>query len=404
MKVLFMILHYSSLSGSAAARIVDHLIEEFQEQGIQADILTTKETLDQPFETIRDFGSIYRIKSYCSLNYKKLNCNRSQKAMVAFHKIKEKFYFQRKSRFCSRALVHDFYNGLKKVGVEQYDFIIPVCAEYALYAAIEKYRKKEGLEKKVIVYQLDPLSLNSAFHAKSYEARLRMEHRMSKEKAIVTTQILKGQKESKGIDCSNVAPLEFPSIVKKLDVVKSDSKGISVVFSGFFYGDMRNPEYALNLFSKIKNPSLKLYIIGSGAENLINRYVQESNGRIISLGVLPLNQAEEKVLEADFLLNIGNKDISFVPSKIFDYISTGKPIINTYTDRNCPTLKYFSKYENVISVYEKDDIEKSVKDVSSFIVNNKDKVIPFEEIKEKFYENTVEYVANRFIEILNEKQ
>ena len=44
--------------------------------------------------------------------------------------------------------------------------------------------------------------------------------------------------------------------------------------------------------------------------------------------------------EADFLLNIGNSISSMVPSKIFEYISTGKPIISIYSNIN-DSSQYF---------------------------------------------------------------
>lgn len=402
MKVLFLLFNYSPFGG-AAARIISGLSKEFYAQGIESDVLTTKYELNQPFKAKESFQTVYRVENCKVFNLKKISCNFFKKGLISLKKLKDKISFKNSKRFYSRCTVNDFFKGLKKVDLTKYDYIIPVCAEYALYAAIEKYRTRKGLNNKVIVYQLDPLSNNSAYSPKSFSDRLQMEKRMATENTLVTTKILKAQKELNGVDRSNVVTLEFPSISQPVNITKEFSDEIKVVFSGFFYSDMRNPEYALKLFLKIRNPKVKLYIVGGGLEDLTSQYAEESEGRIIPLGVLPLEQAEQKILEADFLLNIGNKDINFVPSKIFDYISTGKPIINTFKNSACPTLKYFAKYDNVLCIDESAPIENELIRLEEFIKTNYNKVLSYEEIKKNFEENTVEFVARRFIEIIKKR-
>lgn len=401
MKILFLLLNYSPFGG-AASKIVLELIEEFYARGIEIDVLTNKYELDQTIEQKQKFGSIYRIENYTALNLKKQSCGFFKKCVIAFEKFKDKLFLKNKKNFQSPLIIKNFYNGLKRLNIDKYDYIIPVCSEFAVYGALEKYRKKFGLKNRIVIYQLDPLSTNNVFSSQSFSARLSMERKMAKETAVVTTEIVKKQKESKNIDCANVITLEFPSIKKILQKEKPPTAEISVVFSGFLYRDVRNPEYALKLFSRIKNPNVKLYIVGGGLENLTCQYAEASEGKIIPLGVLPLEQAEQKILEADFLLNIGNKDINFVPSKIFDYISTGKPIINTFKDPACPTLKYFTKYDNVLCIDENAPIENELIRLEEFIKTNYNKVLSYEEITKNFKENTVEFVAEKFIKVLIE--
>lgn len=402
MKVLFVVYNYSSFNGGAATRIVSGLIEEFGKNGIKSDVLTTKEKIGQPLKTETPQGNIYRIENSKVLNYKKLSCGFFKKGVIALKKLLDKLYLKKPQRFYSRCVVNDFFKGLKKLDVEKYDCIIPVCAEYAIYAAIEKYRRKKGLQKKIVVYQLDPLCTNSVYSTQSFVSRLQMEQRMVQENALVTTEILKKQKEEKGINTSNVVTLEFPSIVEMPKIAKNETKEIRIVFAGFLYRDIRNPEYALQLFSQLNHPEIKLSLIGDGLEELVNYYVEQSSGRIIKEGTLSLEETKRRIGEADFLLNIGNNDIHFVPSKIFDYISTGKPIINTFKDPACPTLKYFTKYDNVLCIDENAPIENELIRLEEFIKTNYNKVLSYEEITKNFKENTVEFVAEKFIKVLIE--
>ena len=92
-------------------------------------------------------------------------------------------------------------------------------------------------------------------------------------------------------------------------------------------------------------------------------------------------------------MNIGNKVLNQVPSKLFTYIATGKPIINLCTSRNCPTIPYLDKYPLSLNVFE-DDILEARKQVESFIANSVGKRVAAEEIAHDFYECSAEYCAN----------
>ena len=48
----------------------------------------------------------------------------------------------------------------------------------------------------------------------------------------------------------------------------------------------------------------------------------------------------------------GNKVDNQVPSKIFDYISLGKPIINVYTSEKDPALEYLKQYPLALNISE----------------------------------------------------
>ena len=71
------------------------------------------------------------------------------------------------------------------------------------------------------------------------------------------------------------------------------------------------------------------------------------------------DEAESILMSADILVNIGNSVSNQIPSKLFDYISTGKPILNIYKNKNCPSLEILSKYPDVLNVYEENALEES---------------------------------------------
>ena len=106
---------------------------------------------------------------------------------------------------------------------------------------------------------------------------------------------------------------------------------INLIFAGRFYNDIRNPEYLLKTFISMNNSDMLLHLfITSDCEDLINRYVKMSNGNIILHKPVSVHLINKILNDADVLINVGNSIAAFKPSKIFEYISTGKPIVNFY--------------------------------------------------------------------------
>ena len=401
-EVLFVLANYFPVGG-AGANIVSRLAGELYKNGMDVSVLTTKSEIGQPDFSEEQGIKVYRKSFYANFSFRQTK-SLYLKSKIFISKAKNKISRSQKKNFISKPLRNCFYRALKEINAKQYDVIIPVCAYYEMYEAVKKYKDKYKISSSVIVYQLDPLSTNGNMSPKSYPARFKFENTIAGENAVITTAILKSQKEQQGINTGNVTVADFPSILDKTqnNIKNVQDQEIRAVFSGFLYEKIRNPEYALKLFSSLPS-NIKLYIIGSGSESLVSRYANDYPDKIESIGILPIDEAQKWIDEADVLMNIGNSDINFVPSKIFDYISTGKPIINIYKDKDCPTLKYFSKYDNVVSIYEKDEITNSVEKTENFLQNNLGKVVPFEIIRQNFHENTLDCVTERFIEVINKE-
>ncbi len=62
----------------------------------------------------------------------------------------------------------------------------------------------------------------------------------------------------------------------------------------------------------------------------LTKYVKKAGGRIIKHGLVDTNEIKTVLADADILVNVGNAVAEVKPSKTFEYISTGKPIVNFY--------------------------------------------------------------------------
>ena len=122
-----------------------------------------------------------------------------------------------------------------------------------------------------------------------------------------------------------------------------------------------------------------------------------------SHGIVPPSVADDIMLQADVLLHVGNAVDSLMPSKILDYISSGKPILNICKIPTCPTLPLMERYPLGMTVNESDEITEELLDsITRFCTTSKDKSIPFDQIHQLYYDSTIDYVGDRFYDIINE--
>jgi hypothetical protein len=408
-RILFVTFNYLP-SGSAEANLLNNLTASMKKRhGCHIDILTTKCDPAQEDVEERDGLRIFRILSSRAISLRKFadGFDMFKLASLYLEKLTDLICMRNPKRFLVPSLIRNLYRGLKRFKLRDYDVFIPVCAYYETYAAVKKYVRKSGVKGRIVVYQIDPLTGNGSYRKESYDARLKMETDMAKTAAsIVTTDIVKEEKKCLKIDTKAVFPLEFPVVTDRtggaLRIADGDAE-IKCVFAGYIHKKIRDPEYTFNLFSKLVLPRIRLYILGSGEEDLVGRYNTAYPERFIQVGMVPLQQSLDYIRDADILVNIGNNAINFVPSKIFDYISTGKPIINFYKNGNCPTLKYCNRYENALLIYEGDDVEHQIGRVEAFILKKLGREISYAQIEREFLPCTADYVADAFYKILSEK-
>jgi len=122
------------------------------------------------------------------------------------------------------------------------------------------------------------------------------------------------------------------------------------LYDGFCYKDTANIETKVFLYSgllstvtgvdkllemmgKIKNPNVNLWISGKGDLETEVMAAAKADSRIKNLGHLPYEDYVKTLGEADALLNPRNMELpenqNNFPSKIMDYLASGKTIIST---------------------------------------------------------------------------
>lgn len=204
---------------------------------------------------------------------------------------------------------------------------------------------------------------------------------------------------------------EFPNVQKCELYIKNEpqfcTEKINLAFVGKFYPKVRDPQYLFDIIDCIQTSGICLNIAGgfngSFSKSFIERYFTNKMPYMSFRGMLPPDKADAMLMQADILVHIGNTIPEMLPSKILDYISTGKPIINLYQHDLCPTLSILDAYPLKLNIRVDSSItDELLNNIVSFCVENRGKQIPYEEIESRYQMYTPQFVGGIFYKTLLE--
>lgn len=284
------------------------------------------------------------------------------------------------------------------INLDSFDVIVAVMGHFEIAAAALELKKRNP-NVKFVLYQVDPCSSNESYNVSTKKEREDFEKNLyTCVDRIITTPIL--LKESEEIYSKDIVdkmiPMEFPNVVPCFENISRKTNRIRCIFTGSIYGDFRDPEYTLRLFDNVE-PQISFEMIGSVNPSA---KTQLDSHNVLYHGSKSLEETKTELASADILVNIGNKMTNQVPSKLFEYISYGKPIINICKNRNCPTLPYLERYKYVLNLYEEDELfEEQVKLLNEFVISNYQNRMSADEIEKVYRECTPQFCAEQMLQI-----
>lgn len=277
---------------------------------------------------------------------------------------------------------------------------IHICTEMAI---------KNPKELDWIAISFDPHAYNSDY-SKVLQEKFKKEEIILYEKA-KRIFMLSQSKQDYSHSPLNDKIVFFEIPMEKFDVastLKSPqnndlNKSLKMMYIGNLYNKIRNPEYMFRLFKKISDLDFTLYIIGSfiGWGNELQKYqkglFQEFSGKIEIVDRLSRQQSKEYMSNADFLVNIGNTTKNQCPSKVVEYISTGKPIIHFKKTDDCSSMQYLDKYPNVCVIDENISLDANALKLKTFISKNYGNVVSKDILGDLYKENDINYISEILI-------
>ncbi|MCD2502376.1 glycosyltransferase family 4 protein [Clostridium sp. NSJ-145] len=191
----------------------------------------------------------------------------------------------------------------------------------------------------------------------------------------------------------------------KLEIMKNET--VNIVYAGSI-NEVRGSVELVNSFKYIKNPNVRLYLIGSfSSESVKNQIMKsvEADNRISYLGLVSYDEAQKLLKTSDIGIvsyKPGPNHDFCLPNKIFEYMSVGVPIIAT-------NIKYwydnFNKYNCILFI---DKVtENDIADAINYLVDNKEEAIRMGRLgynvyKENFtWQSQEEILLEQYKKLLN---
>lgn len=287
--------------------------------------------------------------------------------------------------------------------IYHFDYVTAVAAPYRAAFALEE----ASIVGKKVLWLMDPYAANRTYQAPGGWAR-ELQLLRSADTIFVTRQAMSDYENGPLAPCRDKAfELAFPALVPPQAEIYDPHHGtgpLSCVFCGTLYPGIRTPDFALNLFTTLNSPDVRLTMVGRGwdafaAQAEAARKVLGSRAQLS--GPVSATRAHTLTAGADILLNLGNAVSNQIPSKLFEYFGTGKPILHLSPRAEDAVLPYLRRYPLALVLSEEEGVTPDVlARLNAWLRKMRGQSLTYDRAAELFPEFTPAAVAQRFLEII----
>lgn len=332
----------------------------------------------------------------------------ARKSFVLKHPVYGAALIYRYSSFFDSSKRAQIYGEKVKELVLKEHFDVAVLSYMPFTEAMYAAKALKGIVP-ICLYQADPWGLHrDAELAKDEALHIKEETELfSFAEHIITTHALYRlylEHEAYRPFADKLTPMNFPNIrpaqkSSAQSVFDFDQNHINLLFCGLLEDEYRNPDLFLQTAEKLMEAGLplKLHFLGTSTSKALVPFIKKYPENIIHHQAVSLEKAVATMEKADILLNISNTLDNQVPSKIFDYFSLCKPVLNVQKIHNCPSREYFDRYPLSFTLC---DYAPDTEAAKEFLLSAKGRTIGFEEVSKLFYDATIGYAADKTEEIL----
>ena len=293
----------------------------------------------------------------------------------------------------------------------RYDWVVSVAYPFANHLVAAKWTPTPT---KLAFYNLDPYWNNGTYPSQLAEVRAAEEAAVyQKANCVFCTpeQQADYQTETFRALAHKIHPLPYPKLVRpkvqQACPIQFNPECINLLYLGTVYGDIRKPEALFKLFQHAAEiePKLRLYIVGkkfgADADRYLTEYKAKLGEKLQCYSPIPPEQTVDLLLRADVLVNMGNTVQNQMPSKVVEYISTGKPILNISASETCNTLVVLKRYPLCFQCFSGPE-ETSVvaKELVNFCKREKGNALHWSKIEVLYDDLKLDQIAQNFLQIL----
>ncbi len=188
-------------------------------------------------------------------------------------------------------------------------------------------------------------------------------------------------------------------IYHKVSNRENREKALVIVYAGAIRENLITDTIDI-LAPFLTDGNAELHFYGRNPVLYIESYCRKKHLKNVFFeGAIPHDEMIEIESRADVLLNMGNTDMDFTPSKIFEYMSFGGKILHVYRDTQDSCLPYFAKYPNSCCINVNENFDVNIDKVKAFINAKADRV-PFGAVENFFELNTPQYTISKIQKVI----
>lgn len=299
-------------------------------------------------------------------------------------------------------LVDGFQKALEMVK-DRVDIIIPASSPFESVIAAIKYKSENASQSLIVPYLFDQFAENDLLHRLNIckvlkrSAHIRLERgALLQSHTVLAIHSLQPHFSKEHSTITNILYVEHPLIVKGANSRSLDRDEIVIAYVGSLNHNYVVPHYLLQIFerSDLECARLHFYIRGN-CFDVIEKYCNRLPTRAVNHGSVDKIRANKAKLESNILINIGERRGRQVSSKIFEYMSIGKPIVHFYSVDSDINLKILARYPLALCL--KQDVGILATNVvlfENFCRRHYNSYVPFEIVEKLFAEAVPKTTAN----------
>lgn len=404
---------FFSAVGNCAEKVISILKNEY-------DISVVSIKDDPSLNTQEEFDgyNIYRVENSYQKRLNHLNLKNNSHSLITKIKLfKERLLnlitFVLRSKSVDPDLINVYSSQLNTLNEQQkIDVVIPFVFPFESVLAAIKFKDKAGSECVILPYLFDNFSKSASLHRFNINRKIKYSQNQRLEQLMLEHAIkvfamhpLKNHFDSTvtELEQAKILYVEHPLLLnRKLTASREGiSEVINFTYTGGLFRGVRTANSCLNLLdmlSEVTPINVNFYCFGNDL-TAINKYAESKPNAFHNYGKVPREQAEQAVADADILINIGDVEGKQLSSKIFDYLSMGKPIIHFAYVENCVNSLLLKKYPLAHIVVQPTNNQYSkqvISEVVTFTKKTKGKVMTFSEVAKVYPEALPATTASLF--------
>ncbi len=197
------------------------------------------------------------------------------------------------------------------------------------------------------------------------------------------------------------ACLPTPNNTPPQNCIVLDNRMTHLVFAGTLYRGIRNPSFVINLFKRLQTEFKNLCLHFMGKVHDCGDYFNTAIPGLYHHGEIPQAQVFHVLKQADLLVNIGNRNTYQTPSKLLEYMQTGKPILNCLPSTDCDQTETIHAYPSLLTLTgcQQAPNRAQLQQVSAFLRNLPSALAP-ERVEHLLIPHQPQHIAKSYLALL----